>query len=137
MNNESNFLKKGNEGNEENEKNQNNENNENNENRKDTVPEEHKNKFKMKGFILGFLIMLLPYIAMFFYFILYDGINIIGAFFLAILFVLIGIVLWAITLYGFKKRSLAIGFLIGGFATLFLMFIFTGGCGLFLSPIKY
>lgn len=96
------------------------------------VPEEHKKRLKRIGFLLGFLITLLPYIAMFYYYKLYDNMNMIVAFFLALLFEPIGIVLWAIILFGFKKRPLAFGFLIGGFAPLFYMFIFTGGCGLFL-----
>lgn len=93
---------------------------------------EENNKFELKPFLLGFFITLIPYVIMFFVFNLYEGYGIIGAFFLALLFMIIGIVLWLIIRFGFKKRFLGLGFLIGGLSPLLVMFIFTGGCGMFI-----
>jgi hypothetical protein len=90
----------------------------------------------MKGnrFIWGFLIMVLPYIVLFTSFKMYHGYGIINSFFLAILFMTIGTIVWAILNFGLKKRSLALGFFIGGLAPFLIMFIFTGGCGIFIQP---
>lgn len=90
----------------------------------------------MKGnrFIWGFLVMVIPYIILFIAFKMYQGYGVISSFFLAILFTAIGIVVWAITNYGFKRRKLALGFFIGGLAPFLIMFIFTGGCGIFIQP---
>jgi hypothetical protein len=102
--------------------------------KEENLPEGQKSKSKTNRFIWGFLIMLLPYVIMFISFKMYHGYGVISSFFLAILFMFIGLAIWAITNFRLKKRSLALGFLIGGFAPFLIMFIFTGGCGIFIQP---
>lgn len=71
-----------------------------------------------------FLITLLTYVTLFFSFEYYDGYEgSIRAFALAILFIIIGIILWAIIRFQFKKQFLALGFLVGGFTTFLAVFI--------------
>lgn len=91
-----------------------------------------EDKFQMKPFLWGFLSMLIPYVGAFFGFQLNTGYGIIGAFFLALLFIVIGMVLWVIIRVAFNKRFAALGVLVGSFTPILVMFIFTGGCGIFL-----
>jgi hypothetical protein len=100
----------------------------------ENLQEVQKGESKWNRFIWGFLIMLLPYVVLFASFKMYHGYGVIGSFFLAILFMCIGFAIWAIANFGLKKRSLALGFLIGGLSPFLIMFIFTGGCGIFIQP---
>jgi hypothetical protein len=95
-----------------------------------SAKEKQTSKFSIIGFAVSFIIMLIPYAGIFFVYKLDKGMGVIGAFFLAILFSVIGIILWAIFKFAFKKRVWGLGFLMGGLATLLFMFIFSDGCGL-------
>jgi hypothetical protein len=101
-------------------------------NKKDLMSEENKKEYKLTDFVSGFLIFQLSYLGIFIYYKLYDGYGMITALLLAILYITIGIIIWAVIRFGIKKRFLAFGFLIGGFSPLLVIFIITGGCGLFI-----
>ena len=100
------------------------------ERREKNLAQEKKNESRM-SFVWGLLIILVPYILLFIAFRLYTGYGILGGFMLAILFSLIGFIIWLILRITYNNRSLALGLLIGGLIPFLGMFIFTGGCGLF------
>lgn len=82
------------------------------------------------GLIINYLIMMVPYTLIFFSNKMSEGLQIIGAFFLALLFSFAGIILWAIFKFALKKRFWGLGFIIGGFSTFLIMFLFSNGCGM-------
>lgn len=99
------------------------------------MSEDHnKNEHRSKSdrFIWGFLIMLLPYLILFFSLKMYSGYGLLNALVMAVLFLLFGTVLWAISKLILKKRMLGLGFLIGGLSSLLVIFVCTGGCGIFV-----
>lgn len=86
---------------------------------------------KVIPFLLGFFIMLISYVILFFVFKMYKGYGMITAFFLALFYIVPGMAAWAVARFGFKKRYLGLGFLLGSFSPFLAIFVLTGGCGLF------
>lgn len=109
--------------------------NEENEEMKESLYEQQNKDPKRRGILVGFAIILIPYVVIFFLNDFNIGMGMVAGLFFAVIFTVVGGLLGAITKHVFKKPHLAIGFIIGGLATFLVLFIFSGGCGLLGNPL--